>query len=354
MQQDLVLERSDRLAEARAWFGQEVRLSEPFAGRPPLWVEPASEALRTDPMAAVRWAAENHDAIERVLLTFGAVLCRGFAVRETADFADFMGSFEVYSKGYTAGTSERQAIKGAVMESTRTPDHVYILLHQEMSYLPDTPRALAFYCKSPSETGGETVICDMRGLLEALPEDLTTRFVERGVRYVRNMRNRDVEDFRADPVRHHPSWQDRFDTTDRSLVEQQLSERGAAFRWEDDGSLTFWTELPGTINHPVTGERLFFNQMVAQTKHRVMFGGDHASLDDAAYGDSIVKPHFITFGTGESLTDDEFMTVHKEFERRKVAFAWQAGDVMILENKFTAHGRHPFTGERDIQVMLLQ
>jgi hypothetical protein len=47
------------------------------------------------------------------------------------------------------------------------------------------------------------------------------------------------------------------------------------------------------------------------------------------------------------------MTIHNELERRKVAFPWQAGDVMILENKFTAHGRHPYEGHRDIQVMLL-
>jgi alpha-ketoglutarate-dependent taurine dioxygenase len=354
MHGNLVIDRADRLAASQDAFGSEVRVSEPYPGRPPLQLEPANEAMRTDTRALVRWMVDHHDDIEDALLTFGAVLWRGFPVTDTDDFADTMASFEPYSKGYTAGTSERQPIKGQVMESTTTAENIYILLHQEMSYMPDNPRAVAFWCKTPSETGGETVICDMRGVLEALPEELGRKFVEKGIRYVRNMRNRDVDDWRADPILHHPNWQDRFDTTDRAVVEQKLRERGVDLRWEQDGSVTFWTELPGITHHPVTGERLFFNQMVQQTKHPVMFGGDASNMPVGPYDDKIVKAHFITFSTGESLTEDEFMTIHNELERRKVAFPWQPGDVLLLENKFTAHGRHPFTGHRDIQVMLLQ
>lgn len=355
MHGNLVMDKADRLNAAREWFGDEVRLTEPYPGRPPLWIEPATEALQTDPAAVVRWMAAHKEDVEKALITIGAVLMRGFAVRDTDDFATVMEPFEVYSKGYTAGTSERAAIKGNVMELTTTAEHIYILLHQEMSYLPDNPRGVAFYCKTPSQDGGETVICDMRGFLEALPEELARKFVEKGIHYTRNMRNADVDDWRAEPLYHHPSWQHRFETNDRAVVEQKLRERGADLRWEPDGSLTFWTELPGFTHHPVTGERLFFNQMVQQTKHRVMFGGDQANVYDGPYEEQhLVRPQFITFADGEALTDDEFMTVHNELERRKVAFPWKSGDIMILENKFTAHGRHPFKGHRDIQVMLLQ
>jgi hypothetical protein len=46
------------------------------------------------------------------------------------------------------------------------------------------------------------------------------------------------------------------------------------------------------------------------------------------------------------------LAIRDLFERRKRAFAWQAGDVMLLENKFTGHGRHAYTGVRDVQVMI--
>ena len=42
--------------------------------------------------------------------------------------------------------------------------------------------------------------------------------------------------------------------------------------------------------------------MVAQTKHRVMFGGDQANVAEGPYGDQFVKPHFITFTDGK-VTD---------------------------------------------------
>jgi len=343
-----------RLAGAQAQFGPGVTLSEPFPGRPPLWIEPADDTLGADLGAAVRWMAEHHGAVEEALLTFGAIVWRGFPVAESDDFAALMGAFDVYAQGYTAGTTDRRPVKGQVMEATRTSPEVYILLHQEMSYLPHNPRLVAFFCKEPSPVGGETVICDMRGLLEALPAPLGRKLVREGVLYRRNMRSEETsEDWRADPVYRHPSWQYRFATGDRATVEAQLRERGVSFRWEDDGGLSFWTHLPGVTTHPVTGERLFFNQMTSQAQHRLSVGAARVDLINGAYGETVTRPYAVAFGNGEPLTDDEFMAIHEEFERRKVAFPWRPGDVMLVENKLTSHGRHPFSGPRDVQVMLL-
>jgi alpha-ketoglutarate-dependent taurine dioxygenase len=40
-------------------------------------------------------------------------------------------------------------------------------------------------------------------------------------------------------------------------------------------------------------------------------------------------------------------------EEVTVAFPWRAGDVMILDNIYSFHGRNAFTGTRDVQVALL-
>jgi alpha-ketoglutarate-dependent taurine dioxygenase len=344
---------SERLAVARAAFGPEVRVSEPYLGRPPLWIEPEAAGLASDNAAAAAWMAQNKDAVDAALLSFGAVVLRGFAVTGTDDFASLMSPFETYSQGYVAGATDRQAIKGQVMEATRTPPEVYILLHQEMSYLPNSPRALAFYCRQPSPEGGETPICDMRGLLEALPQDIARRLADDGVLYLRNLRSEAVQDWRADPVYRHASWQYWFGSEDRAAVEAKLAERGVSFRWEDDGALTFWTHLPGVVAHPATGEALFFNQLIAQAEHRVSAGDARADLLDRAYGKTTPRSYFTAFGDGAQPTEAEFQAIHGEFERRKVAFAWQAGDVMLVENRLTSHGRHPYRGPRDVQVMLL-
>ena len=288
---------------------------------------------------------EHRGSIEEALLSFGAVLWRGFPVTGPDDFAALMTGFTPFSKGYVAGTSERKPIKGNVMESTRTPPEVYIFLHQEMAYLPFNPRLVAFYCKQPADEGGRTVIADMRGLLEALPPAMQERLVDQGVIYGRNMRNAKLEnDWRADPVYRHHNWQQWFGTDDTAAVSAQLEERGINYEWDEDWNLRFWTHRPGVTNHPETGQLLFFNQIYAQTPHPVGIGEEYPALMDAAYGDTVPRPYFVSVGDGKQLTEEEFFVIHNELARRRVDFDWQAGDVLLLENKLTGHGRIRFPG----------
>ena len=343
-----------RLAAARRQFDGDVRLSEPFPGQSPLWIEPANDEVRCDFGAARRWMGRNHAAIEAALLSFGAIVWRGFPVARSEDFADLMEGFESFAQGYAGGTSDRKVVVGQVMEATRTPPEVYIPLHQEMSYMPVSPRLLAFYCKLPSAKGGETVICDMRGLLQELPSELRGKIEQFDVEYVRNLRSQAVDDWRAEPVYRHPTWQYRFDTEDPAIIEGLLAERGASFTWHDDASLSFWTRVPATTTHPVTGDVLYFNQMNSQIQHRLTIGEARAAQIDKAYGSHTPRAYSVRFSNGEELSEEEFLAIHAAFEARKIAFGWQAGDMMLVENRLTAHGRNPFTGERDVQVMLFQ
>jgi alpha-ketoglutarate-dependent taurine dioxygenase len=353
MEQNL-LEASARLRAAQAALGEAVRVSEPFPGRPPLWIEPLTPALREDIAAAAAWIVDRRAAIEQALLEFGAVLWRGFPVAESQAFERLLGSFTPFSRGYAGGVSDRKTVSGQVMEATRTPPEVYILIHQEMSYLPASPRLLAFFCRQPAASGGETVICDMRGMLEALPAGLRRKLIDEGVHYIRNLRSDEVDDWRAEPVYRHHAWQYWYDTRDRREVERQVTERGMSFQWKPDGSLKTWTAMPGVTTHPVTGELLFYNQIYAQRQHRLSVGEARAALLDEGYPDPAERPFVVAFGGGAPLSEAEFAAIHDELERRKVVFPWRSGDVMLVENRLTAHGRHPYAGERDVQVMLFE
>ncbi len=345
---------SDRLAQARALFSGPVQISEPFPGSPPLWIEPADQTLRIDMNAVVIWMANNHDAIEQALLLFGALVWRGFPIADTDEFLIMMQGFSPYAQGYAGGTSNRKAIKDGVMEATRTPPDVYIQLHQEMSYMPQNPRALAFFCKQPPDHGGETVICDMRGFLEELPDALRRKFEEHDAVYVRNLRSQDVDDWRARPEFRHASWQYWFDSEDRNVVSAQLGERGTEYSWNEDGSLTFWNRTPAIALHPDTGDRLYFNQLNSQIQNAANIGDERYNLLNDHYGGHTDWPYSVRFGNGDPITDEDYRVLRATLEARKIAFPWQAGDVMLLDNKLTAHGRHPYAGERNVQVMLFQ
>ena len=132
----------------------------------------------------------------------------------------------------------------------------------------------------------------------------------------------------------------------------QLDERGTHYRWNEDGSLTFWNSEPAVAMHPATGDRLYFNQLNSQIQNEWTIGKDRADLFDQLYGDHTDRPYAVAFDNGDPVTEEDYLAVRELFEARKIAFQWRARDVMLLDNKLTAHGRHPFTGKRDVQVML--
>lgn len=220
--------------------------------------------------------------------------------------------------------------------------------------MPGSPRALAFYCKQAPESGGETVICDMRGLLEEIPEEARRKFEQLGARYVRNLRCAQVDDWRAEPELRHATWQYWFESDSREEVSAKLAERATHYRWNEDGSLTFWNDEPAVTEHPVTGDRLYFNQLNSQIQNAWTVGKERTDLIDRLYGDHTDRPYAVSFGNGDCFSDVDYLAVRDLFEARKIAFEWRAGDVMLLDNRLTAHGRHPFTGTRDVQVMLFQ
>jgi len=65
------------------------------------------------------------------------------------------------------------------------------------------------------------------------------------------------------------------------------------FKWLQNGDLIFWFRAPGFINHPVTGEELWFNQLFC-SNHRYLhdFERDYAPFDTK-------------WGDGTDVTDDE-------------------------------------------------
>jgi hypothetical protein len=63
-------------------------------------------------------------------------------------------------------------------------------------------------------------------------------------------------------------------------------------------------------------------------------------------------PRNVRFGDGSPIDDAIVDHIRSLYSEESISFAWQKGDILLLDNMLTAHGRNPFTGERKIVVAM--
>ena len=306
--------------------------------RLPLVVEPQAEDER-GLSALTRWIDAQRDWIERQLLKYGGLLLRGFDLQTAVDFEQICRLVDPKLLNYTGGDSPREAVTGTVYTSTEYPAHLEIPLHNEMSYRQSWPRKLFFFCEQPPQQGGETNIADSRRILQAIDPDIVQRFADKQVAYIQNLH---------DGWGFGKSWQETFETDDRDSVEQHCRANGIEFRWTDKG---LWTRsiCPGVIDHPLTGEAVWFNQADLW----------HVSSRGPAYQEKMVKvlgedalPSNATYGDGTPISSSELDEVRRAYRATEIVNPWRQGDLLMLDNVLAAHGRKPFAGPRRVLVAM--
>ena len=299
--------------------------------------------------AARDWALSNAGDIDELAGRAGVVLIRGFDIDSPAAFRAFCHAVRPDLRNYTGGDSPRTGVADQVYTSTEYPNHLEVLLHNELSYAGWSPDRVFFGCMQPSETGGETQIADGRRILRNLPNDIRNRFEERGITYLQHLWDADGEPGIG------KSWQETFETSDRQRVERYLADAGMEFEWTGYGLRTR-AYHDAVLVHPVTGEKCWHNQ--ADQWHRdfdsvkVSFGAkDDPRFRPETSGEESLGNH-VVFGDGSEIDIADLQCIRDVSRRCEVLFPWQTGDVMIIDNILAMHGRKPFTGERRILVAM--
>jgi alpha-ketoglutarate-dependent taurine dioxygenase len=331
-------------AQAAALLGGEVNVQSPERGSLPLFARPAASM---DLPRAVAWMRSKREAVACVLAARGALVLRGFPLAATADFAALIDHYESHEEGYAGGVTRRERIAGKVFEASQSPAPWLVGLHQEMAYLPNYPTWVAFFCRQAAPVGGETIIADVHELQDALPAGFLDELRRRGIVYLRNFGN----EARTFPL-IHKTWREAFYSDDRAEAERTCRGMGMEGRWEKDGSLTVSYRASGFARHPGSGEEVFFNQIAGMAPSAMMLKerwGDFLEL----YPPGKPRPIDVRYGDGGEIAGEDLAALWEARERVTQSFAWQNGDLMLVDNVYTLHGRNPFQGERDVQVALL-
>jgi alpha-ketoglutarate-dependent taurine dioxygenase len=283
----------------------------------------------------------DREGVRRRTREHGAILFRGFAVETPAQFGEICAALTDELLDYTERSTPRNQVEGKVYTSTEYPPAAHIPLHCEMAYTTKWPRLLWMYSHVAAEEGGETPICDARKVHDLISPGTRQRFLDKnGVMYVRNFRKGiDLP------------WQEVYDVTTEAELERYCKAHRIAFEWREGGVLRTRAVAQAVARHPETGDTAWFNQ--AHLFHVSSQEPSLAKLLIAKFKEEGL-PRNAYYGDGSPIEDTVLEEIRRAYAQTEVAFRWQRGDVLMIDNMLVSHGRRPFKGPRKTLVAMAE
>lgn len=326
------------------------------------FITPQKQPLVITPDAATRftfatfleWIKNNKETLNKKILDHGGILFRGFPIDGAENFHEAiqtLGLGELLN--YIGGDSPRDKVSNKVYTSTEAPPSLKIPLHNEMSFVRDYPKHIYFYCETPAQQGGATILGDARSIYRAMPENLKKKFEEKGLTYVSNYYKKS---FLLDLInrfqRSHKTWMQVFETQSKDDVERKCQESGFEYRWRKNDWLQILQKTPSTLAHTQTKEKIWFNQAHLYDYNPRLVGKLNWLGVKFVYARPHTIMHEIFYGDGTPVRKKELYTVMDVLDACTISYPWQKRDFLVLDNVLMMHGRAPFKGKRKIYTAL--
>ena len=284
------------------------------------------------------WLKENQMFIELKLEEHGAIIFKDLPVKTAEDFDQFVSTFNYETFTYEESLSNAVRINKTdkVFTANEAPREVEIFLHHEMAQTPTYPKNIFFFCKSASETGGETPLCRSDQLYEALLKEdktLIESFEKFGVIYNSIMSSGD--ELISGQGR---SWQKTLGVSSKNDAEAKLSELGYSWDWIEGDNLSVTTKPLKATKELENGKKSFFNQVIA------------ASLGWKKSSKNQIAP--VRFGNNQEIDQLAIEHISELAQSLTLLRSWQDNDILLIDNYRVMHGRKPFSGNKNREVLV--
>lgn len=330
----------------------------------PLVAEPTKD---TSKEALIKWIEENKALIDKQIYKDGAILFRGYDIDTPKDFEDVALKVDPDLKNDYLGTSPRNSVTEYVFSASELPSHYPIMQHCEMSFLPNHPRKLFFFCETQPELGGETPLVNFRKVYEQMDPEIREAFERKGIKNIRNYNGpNSTTKFDLWKLKR---WDEMFLTKDKNVAEEKSKQNGLKYEWYENDKLRLINDQEATIEHPVTGEKVWFNHLQVfhlsaaaieykkihehQNNLRSFFFNNFISLM-TYFKEKFSNPEeqamHCTFRDGSEIPRSYVEHVEDLIWKNMSVFQWKKGDVLAIDNYSTSHGRLPYVGARNILV----
>jgi alpha-ketoglutarate-dependent taurine dioxygenase len=298
----------------------------------PLVIQPVHHDMRL-----IDWITQQRDSVQTELLKHGAILFRDFTVKSVEEFERVIVAVSGNESWvqYREAATPRSHVSGHIYTSTEYSAKNRIYLHNENSHVTTWPGKLFFYCQTAPQKGGETPLADVRKVFARISPDLRERFMRKGWRYTRTF-----------GFGLGFTWQVVFSAKTKEDVQNYCQQNYMAPEWLGADRLRVHYRRWAALAHPLTKEMVWFN-------HGMFYNLFTLEPGLKAVVRSIGEdkmPYNTFYGDGSRIELEVLQALDAAYRDETVRFSWKSGDVLIVDNMLTAHGRQPFEGKREVFV----
>jgi len=259
---------------------------------------------------------------------------------------------------YEMGTDARDKQRNkALLSVSKISSGHWVPYHNELLYTNEFPRIVAFICVQAPAVGGQTPICNTIETYYQLPKMMRSKFDKYGIKYVRNLRDKSMEQ----SIRNNSLdlggqkfVQDIFGTNNRDELANLCEIHGYEYEWRLCKT-NFTPIMRISYVAPAVVEYSFDSKIIRSFANSVTGMNGRYFTNYNSYYDLLPyleRPFHSLWGSGEEFTDEEYAIIEELFTANSIRFDWEDGDIIVADNLAWAHGRYPYEGERNILAMM--